>query len=99
VKIVNGLQLVGTWTLVFKENGTFEVKLNGVPHVKGTFTLTADELTLTDKTGDFACVEGKDPQGVYKITRAAGTLTFDKVKDDACPGRAMALTLKPYESS
>ena len=99
VKVVNGRQLVGTWTLVFKGDGTFEVKMNDVSHVKGTFTLAGDELTLSDKTGDFACVEGNAPQGVYKITRAAETLTFEKVKDETCPGRAMALTLKPYKSS
>ena len=99
VTVVRGDQLVGKWTLVFNSDGTYEVRLNDVTHVKGTFTLKDDELTLTDKTGDFACVEGDNPQGVYKITRSALMLTFEKVKDETCPGRASAMTLKPFTSA
>ena len=90
-------QFLGTWTLTFNADETFSVQQNGVEHVRGSFTLVGETLTFLDRSGDYACMDGDTPAvGEYRLKRDQKTITLAKVKDEACPGRAAALTLKPY---
>ncbi len=97
LKDVPADQFVGKWTLTFAEDGTYTVQHQGVEHIKGTFALKGETLTLTDRSGDYACLEGDAPAvGEYRLKHDGKLLIFTAVKDAACPGRAAALTLKPY---
>jgi hypothetical protein len=100
VKNVKGVPadaFLGKWTLTFNDDGTYSVQQNGVEHVKGTFSVKGETLTLVDRSGDYACMDEDTPAvGEYRVQRSGKTITLTKVKDETCPGRAAALTLKPY---
>jgi hypothetical protein len=102
LKAVNGVppdRLVGRWTLVLNADGTFSVRQGETERVKGTFAQRGDEVTFSDASGEFACVGGDAPDGVYRVHQEGTSLSFEKVKDDECQGRVVALTTKPFESS
>lgn len=100
VKHVKGVPadaFLGKWTLTFNDDGTYSVQQNGVEHVKGTFSVKGETLTLVDRSGDYACMDEDTPAvGEYRVKRGDTTIALTKVKDESCPGRAAALTLKPY---
>lgn len=91
-------KLSGNWTVSFAADGTFSVKQDADEHVKGTYTSSGDQFTLTDTGGDLACL-GDDTRGVYRMTRSGTSVKFTTVKDDACAGRAGVLTAKAFEQS
>jgi hypothetical protein len=92
-------RMAGTWTVTFTADGRYGVKQDGTERVSGTYVSKDDQVTLTDSTGEFACTEGADPSGVYRVAIAAGAVTFTKVKDASCPGRAAVLTAKPFQAA
>ncbi len=89
-------KMAGAWTVTFSPDGTFSVQHGADEHVKGTYTSSGDDFTLTDASGDFACL-GAETQGVYRITRSGPSAKFTTVKDDACAGRAAILSAKAFE--
>jgi hypothetical protein len=92
-------KMTGTWTVTFTADGHYTVKQNDAGHVSGTYVRKGDEVTLTDSSGEFACTEGDDPSGVYRVTMTGGAVTFTMVKDAACPGRAAVLTAKSFQAA
>jgi hypothetical protein len=102
LKVPAGLpvdQMAGTWTVTFTADGRYTVKQNDAGHVSGTYVRKGDEVTLTDASGEFACTKGDDPSGVYRVAMAGGAVTFTKVKDASCPGRAAVLTAKAFQAA
>jgi hypothetical protein len=101
VKIQAGAQIspesiVGTWSITFGADRTYSVKHDDVEHVTGKYTMNGDEIRFNDASGDYACMGGNAPEGVYRVKTEGATLMFTKVKDDECPGRVATLTPKPF---
>ena len=92
--------LKGTWTLSFS-SPNYTVAFNGSVVVKGSFSVSANKLTFSDKSGKDAC-PGK---GVYTFNASGRTLSFKKVSDSnaRCAGRrtvlAVAFTKKFSQTS
>ena len=89
-------KMAGAWTVTFGPDGTYSVRHDGEEHVKGSYTSSGDQFTLSDASGDFACL-GDDAQGVYRVTRTGTSAKFSVVKDAACAGRAAILSAKGFE--
>lgn len=81
-------QLKGTWTLAFS-SPNYTVADNGTVVVKGTFSVSGNKMTFSDKSGKDAC-PGK---GVYSFTASGRSLTFKRVSDSnsKCYGRRTVL--------
>ena len=80
--------LKGTWTLSFS-SPNYTVAFNGSVVVKGSFSVSANKLTFSDKSGKDAC-PGK---GVYTFKASGRSLSFKKVSDSnaKCSGRRTVL--------
>ncbi len=76
------------FTITFLEDGTHTVSAAGSVVVKGSYTVTQDQIILTDKEGEYAC--GATQPGKYKWTAVENGLKFEKL-EDACDGRASAM--------
>ena len=81
----------GSLTLTFNANGTHTLADRGNIVVNGTYVVQGDQITLTDKSGDFAC----DEVGKYQWTYDGKALRFKALLDD-CGGRADGLTQQPW---
>ncbi len=80
--------------MTFNSDGSHSVSENEKVLVKGTYTVTKDQIVLTDKEGEYAC-KGTDA-GRYKWKYDGKALTFSKLEDD-CEGRINGLTGQPWE--
>lgn len=78
----------GQFTITFNEDKTHSVAVDGNIAVKGSYTVTDDQLTLVDKEGQYAC-EGT--VGKYRWKAGDGGLKFEKIEDE-CDGRSGALS-------
>ncbi|MEP7272105.1 MAG: hypothetical protein ABI882_11420 [Acidobacteriota bacterium] len=88
-KFPAGAYANGQFVITFLEDGSHTVSADGNVVVKGSYSVTQDQILLTDKSGEYAC--GATQTGKYKWKVVEKTLTFEKV-DDECDGRAGALT-------
>jgi hypothetical protein len=80
--------VTGTWTVTFK-SPKYTITDNGSTVVTGTYTLSGNKITVTDKSGKDAC-PGK---GVYQYTAVSRSLTFKRISDPSakCAGRRAVL--------
>ena len=78
----------GTWTLNFA-SPKYTVAYNGSVSAKGSYSLSGNKITFSDKSGPRAC-PGK---GVYTYKLNGRILTFKKVSDSnaKCAGRSAVL--------
>jgi hypothetical protein len=68
----------GKWLIVFKDDGSFRVTINGQPMVRrGSYTVSGDQITLSD---DSVPCAGKG-DGTYRWTFDGKMLTWEVVKD------------------
>ena len=74
-------------SMTFANDGTHTVTDRGTVVVRGTYVVKGDQITLTDKDGDFAC----DVTGRYQWAFDGRALTFKLILDD-CSGRVDGLT-------
>jgi hypothetical protein len=81
-------KLAGSWGLTFA-SPKYTVTDAGKTVITGTYTLSGNKITLTDKSGADAC-PGK---GVYQYTESGRSLTFKRVSDTnaKCVGRRTVL--------
>lgn len=84
----------GKVTMQFDAHSSTQLRIGKQIVDDGTYTATADRLTLTDKSGPMACPA--DQTGTYRWTYAGDALTLTKI-DDACEGRAGDLTAHPWK--
>lgn len=63
--------------------------------VDGEFSVKADEIRLTDKSGPMACLTKGQETGVYRWHYTGGKLTLSKI-EDRCEGRVGDLTAQPW---
>lgn len=88
-KFQTGTYSSGEFAITFNEDGSHTVSVNDNVAVKGSYTVTGDEIVLTDKEGQFAC-DGS-LSGKYKWKLNENNLMFEKI-EDGCDGRAAALS-------
>ena len=86
-KFPTGKYARGEFEITFNDDKTHTVSTDGKVVVKGSYTVTEDQIVITDKEGDFAC----QGPGKYKWKVEGTSLKFEKVEDE-CDGRATALS-------
>lgn len=79
--------IIGAWEITFGSNGHAMVMFNGRHVVDSPFTVSGDEITFTQDSGDYAC----NSTARYRWHATATELHFTKI-EDACDGRPVALT-------
>lgn len=87
------LQLIGTWTIAFADNGGYAVGKDNTVTAAGLWTLAGNELTLTDTEGPFSC----SGPGTYAISTDGSTYAFTAINDD-CAGREFLLTAHRFSA-
>jgi hypothetical protein len=83
-------QMVGAWEIAFGGNGHALVTFNGRQVVDAPYTVSGNQLLLTDDTGDYAC----HSNARYTWHATATELHLIRV-EDSCDGRMVALTAHP----
>ena len=83
--------MVGTWELVMDRPGHAVARYNGQQVVETEVQVQGNQVTFTNDTGQYAC----GTPGRYTWEMTAAGLRFNKV-EDACDGRAVALTAHPW---
>ena len=91
-KFPAGKYAVGEFTISFGSDGTTTVRRKEEIVVEGVYSVTKDELVLTDKRGPMACIDAGPGKFQWKFDGKALTL---KTIEDNCGGRASALTSQP----
>ena len=91
-KFPTGTYANGDFAITFSDDGTHTVSSGGNVVVKGSYTVTQDQIALSDKEGDYAC----KGTGKYKWKAEGKGLKFEKVEDE-CEGRATALSGSTWE--
>lgn len=91
-KFLAGTYVGERFAVTFTKDGNYSVSENDKTVVKGTYTVTQDQIIFTDKEGAYACKE--TDTGKYKWKYDGKALTFSKV-DDVCKGRIKGLTGQP----
>lgn len=88
--------LAGTWEMIFVKDNRFQLLLGDKPMVEGRFTLSNEEIVLTDEKGMISCAMSPGEEtGKYKWTLDAGKLKF-ATTGDKCDGRELILTLHAW---
>jgi hypothetical protein len=84
---------VGTWGLAFHEGNHFVVTHEGRQVIEGPYRAVGDRLMFaTGESGPYAC----NTPATYTWRTNNRQTTFTPVGADPCPGRALALTTRPY---
>ena len=91
-KFPTGTFTGGEYTLSFSADGVHTVSTGDKVVVKGNYTVNANEISIVDKEGDFACI-GQTGKYTWKLD--GKNLSFTKVSDD-CDGRVQGLTAQPW---
>ena len=91
-KFPTGKYAVGEFTISFGSDGTTSVRRQADVVVEGVYSVTKDEITITDKRGPMACIDAGPGKFQWKFDGKALTL---KTIEDNCGGRASALTSQP----
>ncbi len=86
----------GALTATFDDKGNVQVKKGGELEVEGSYSISADQIELTDSHGPWACTKPAEKSGTYRWTYDNGTLTFSDV-GDKCKGRSESLTAKSWK--
>jgi hypothetical protein len=88
--------LAGTWEIILLASNRYQILLNDKPMVEGRFTVTNNEIVMTDEKGMISCsMAPGEETGKFKWTLDAGKLTF-AATDDKCEGRKLILTIHPW---
>lgn len=91
-KFPTGTYTGGAFTLSVGDDGIHTVSTEGKVVVKGNYVVAKDQITFTDKEGDYACV---GQAGTYKWAFDGKALSFTKVEDQ-CDGRVQGLTAQAW---
>lgn len=84
---------VGSWKLAFHEGNHFVVTHNGKQVVEGPYRVSGNQIMFaTGESGPYAC----NNPATYTWQISNGQLTFTPVGQDACAGRGLAITSRPF---
>ena len=84
---------VGTWGLAFHQGNHFVVTHNGKQVVEGPYRVSGNQIMFaTGESGPYAC----NTPATYTWQISNGQLTFTPVGQDACVGRVLAITSRPF---
>jgi hypothetical protein len=86
-RITTPPELKGTWALSFAKAGTYTITQAGKVVVRGHDLSIGPQMQFYKETGSKAC----KAIGFYDWKRAGKTLTFAKLSDPKCAGRAFVL--------
>jgi hypothetical protein len=86
----------GDYEIEFTEDRRYIVVQDGEFIVLGRFTSNPTRIVMTDLEGPAACDEPGWATGVYQWTFENNELTLAVVQD-ACAGRAIGLTVRPWQ--
>lgn len=78
------------YSLSFDGKGQFHVDKGQTSQVKGSYTVKADELRLTDVSGPWACTKSTEQTGIYRFRLEGGALMLSVVSDK-CADRVNSL--------
>ena len=87
-KITAPAALKGTWALTFAKSGTYTISQAGKVVVRGHDLSIGPQMQMYKETGSKACKS----IGFYDFRRTGKTLTFKKLSDSGCAGRALVLS-------
>ena len=93
-KLPKGTYVAGGWALTIGSKNQFRVLENGKEVVVGRYTVTGDQLVLTDVRGARACIVAGLEVGKYKWEYDGKALRLTKIEDN-CEGRVNALGTEP----
>jgi hypothetical protein len=79
--------LKGTWALTFAK-GTYTIAQAGKVVVRGRDLAVGSQIKMYGETGSKACLSA----GYYTFKRTGKALTFSKLSDPRCAGRALVLS-------
>ncbi len=83
----------GTWGFAFHTGNHFVVSHNGQQVAQGPYQVSGNQVTFgTGESGPYAC----NVPAAYSWRLSNGQLTFTLVGTDACDGRVLALTTRPF---
>lgn len=84
---------VGAWGLAFHGGDHFVVTHNGKQVVEGPYRVSGNQIMFaTGESGPYAC----NTPATYTWQISNGQLTFTPVGQDACVGRVLAITSRPF---
>jgi hypothetical protein len=81
--------------MTFDAKGHYTLTQGGIFKVSGTYTVTGDEIDMTDKRGPWTCPKGKRTGSYHWETTLTG-LAFTKIADD-CDARSTPMTTGPWK--
>jgi len=94
--------LAGTWisggySLTFKSDNTYRRDSNheGIPAIRGSFTMSGNVIILTDTDGLYSCIDSSTKHvvsGSYTYAMTGTALTFS-LFHDPCSDRAAVMSL------
>jgi hypothetical protein len=87
-KITAPAALKGTWSLAFAKSGSYTIAQDGKVVVRGHDLSIGPQMQMYKETGPRACKS----TGYYNFKRTGKTLTFSKLSDPGCAGRALVLS-------
>lgn len=83
---------VGTWAIAFHPGNHFVVMHNGRQVLEGPYQVSGNQVMFsTGESGPYAC----NTPVTYTWRVSGDQLTFTPVGQDACQGRALAITTRP----
>ena len=90
-------ETVGTSRLTFASDATWDLILNGERVVFGTFSVSGNQISITDGGGPYSCalVGPAYRTGTYTWSLNGSALSFTVVSDN-CIGRAVGFSTKSY---
>jgi hypothetical protein len=90
--------VVGSYSITYNSDGRFSLSFVGdgtAGGASGTFSVSGDEITVTE-TGILGhCVQADAPSGTYTWSFDGSALNFSVVSDD-CQKRMVSTTTKPF---
>ena len=82
----------GPYTLEISRDGSFKVVKSGYALVEGEYSVSGQQIRLTDRKGPFACIGPEQATGTYNWKLERGELLLRKV-EDKCSDRSASFAV------
>ena len=90
-----GTYEAGNVAMTFDGKGHYTITQGSALKVSGEYTVTGDEIALTDQQGPWKCPKGQ-LTGSYHWEATLTGLAFTKMADE-CEGRSVPMTTGPWK--
>lgn len=90
-----GTYEAGDLSITFDGKGQYKLNQGGTFKVSGTYTISGDEIEVTDKTGPWTCPKDKRSGSYHWQTTLTG-LAFTKIADE-CDARSTPMITGPWK--